>query len=308
MEKSILHITNGHHLTQFLQDLDFKGTFLTWQEMLCEGPTLTDIDSQEFIDKRKDFLKSAYDIEIDEVKIKRELAILNTANNYDKIVLWFEYDLFCHINLLAVIKLLQEKKINTPLHLVCSGRVPGEKNLKALRELSRKQLLEHYKNKVRLQESDIDLARTLWHIYCSKDHNLLKPYIVKKSSFKYLNSCLKAHLERFPNLKNGLSRLEENILTLIRDQDIKSKNHLLGYALNFQGYYGFGDTQILRIINCLSLFFDETENQISLNRKGHEALIGTRNFSKEINNNITYGGINRLDFYFSTEQNKLIKK
>ena len=82
----------------------------------------------------------------------------------------------------------------------------------------------------------------------------------------------------------------------------------MGYALNFQGYYGYSDMQIHYIINTLSIFFDETENSIKLNRKGHEALIGLHNFAAEINNNMVYGGVNRLDFYFSTQRNELIKK
>ena len=308
MNKDILHITNGNHLTDYLKDLEIEGAFLTWQEMLCEGPTLTQIDSQQFIDTRKDFLKNVYAIDVNEDEIKNELAILNNPDNFSEIILWFEFDLFCHINLLGVIKLLQEKHINLPIFLVCSGRIEGEKNLKGLSELTSEQLLNHYDNKVRLLDSDLDLARIIWHIYCGKDHNLLKPFILKNSSFIYLNSSLKAHLKRFPNLKNGLNVLEENILSIIRDKDVKSKGHLIGYALNFQGYYGYGDIQILRIIDLLAIFYEETETRITLNRKGHEALIGIHNFASEINDTITFGGINRMDYYFSTKQNELIKK
>lgn len=308
MDKDILHITNGTHLTNYLKELDVVGTYLTWQEMLCEGPTLVQIDSKQFFDNRKNFLKSTYSIAINEEEIENELSILNQAENFSEIVLWFEFDLFCHINLLGVLKLLQERQINLPIYLVSSGRIEGEKNLKALTELPSDQLLLHYKNKVLLLESDMELARSIWHIYCGKDHNLLKPYIVQNSSFKYLSSCLKAHLKRFPNLKNGLGVLEKNILTIVRDEVVKSKGHLVGYALNFQGYYGYSDMQIHYIINTLSIFFDETENSIKLNRKGHEALIGLHNFAAEINNNMVYGGVNRLDFYFSTQRNELIKK
>ncbi|WP_417195610.1 DUF1835 domain-containing protein [Bizionia sp.] len=308
MKRGSLHITNGTHLTNYLQELDVKGAFLTWQEMLCDGPTPVQIDSQRFIDTRKGFLKNVYGIEINEEEIKNELAVLDQADMFSEIVLWFEYDLFCHINLLGVIKLLQERKVNLPLYLVCSGRIEGEKNLKGLSELTANQLLDHYDKKVLLQDSDIEIARSVWHIYCGKDHNLLKPYIVKKSSFLYLNSCLKAHLKRFPNLKSGLGVLEKNILTIVRDKVVKSRGHLVGYALNFQGYYGYSDIQIHELIKTLSLFFEETENSITLNRKGHEALIGLRNFATEINNNTVFGGVNRLDFYYSTKHNELIKK
>lgn len=307
MSNNTLHITNGGSLTGYLKELDFKDDILTWHEMLCEGNTYNLLDSKQFINQRKAFLSTYYDIEFDEQLYHKELNVLNNTNAYNEIVLWFEYDLFCHINLIAVISLLQEKKINLPLFLVCSGRVEGEPNLKGLSELSHNMLMAHYENKIQLTSDDIELARDIWRTYCGKDHNLLKPYITKKSSFKYLNSCLKAHLKRFPNLKNGLSDLEENILKIIKDNDIKSRHHLLGYALNYQGYYGFGDIQINRLINNLAIFFNESESSITLNRKGYEALHGQSNFALEINNNIPFGGVNRLDFYFSNEENKLIK-
>lgn len=307
MEKKTLHITNGNSLTDYLKELDFKGEFLTWEEMLCEGPLVVGIDSDDFLNTRKTFLNSIYNIEIDEYEFREELKKLDCVEKYSEITLWFEYDLFCHINLLGVISLLQQKNIQLPLYLVCSGRIKGETELKGLSELRPDQLLKHYQNRVKLTDEDLDLALTLWKTYCGKDHNLLKPYILKKSSFTYLSSCLKAHLERFPSSKNGLCVLEENILKIIHDHNIKSRHHLLGYALNYQGYYGFGDLQLDRIIDKLSIFFTETEDAIKLNRKGHEALLGHHNFSSEINDNIKFGGINKLDFQFNKDQNKLVK-
>jgi hypothetical protein len=302
-----LHITNGNNLTSYLKELDIKGNILTWQEMLCEGPTEIKIDSDSFFDKRKTFLNAFYDIEINESEYHEELNLLNHLEAFNEIVLWFEYDLFCHINMIAVISLLHQKQVNSPIYLVCSGRVEGEKNLKGLTELNNEQLLQHYSNKKKLSQDDLDYAISIWKTYCGKDHNLLKPYILKKSSFDYMSNCLKAHLERFPSLKTGLTTLEKNILNIVKDNKIKSLNHLLGYALNYQGYYGFGDLQINRLINNLSIFLNLDDDIITLNRKGHEALIGQKNFSSQINHNIPLGGINQLEFQFSEKENKLIK-
>ena len=307
MSKEPLHITNGGALTSYLNELEVVGEKLTWQEILCEGPTQEIIHSDEFIKLRSDFLNRYYNVELDLNKVEFALEQLSNLDRYSEIILWFEYDLFCHINMIAVINLLQQKKIDLPLYLVCSGRIAGVNALKGLAELNAAQLFKHYKDKIRLNQDDIDLASTLWGIYCGKDHNLLKPFIVKSSSFKYLSNCLKAHLERFPDSKSGLNVLETNMLSIIKENNIKSRNHLLGYALNYQGYYGFGDMQLNRIIEKLSFFFTEEENQISLNRKGFEALLKQRNFSKEINDNMDYGGISVKDFDFDKAQNKLVK-
>ena len=123
----------------------------------------------------------------------------------------------------------------------------------------------------------------------------------------YLSNCLKAHLERFPNSVDGLSILERNILQIIVKHSITSKHHLLGYALNYQGYYGFGDLQLERIINQLSMFYSVTEGEIELNRKGHEALLGHHNFALEIDNDMMYGGVKKIAFQFNKSKNKLVK-
>ena len=307
MSVNYLHITNGNNLTNYLRELGFTDEILTWQEMLCEGPTIANINSQDFFNIRADFLKEYYDIEYDNDAIKKELAKLDDTAQYDEINLWFEYDLFCHINLIGVISLLHQKEINKPLNLISSGRVKGEQNLKALAELKPEQIEAHESNKVRLTEKDKDLAISIWRTYCGKDHNILKPYILTHSNFSYLSNCLRAHLERFPNQKSGLSAIEHNILTLIKDHDINSKHHLLGYILNYQGFYGYGDLQLKRIIDHLTMFFEESEEGIKLNRKGYEALLKQHNFASEIDNKMVYGGVERLRFQYNDEENKLIK-
>ena len=307
MSKQPLHITNGSNLTNALNELDIQGVKLTWQELLCEGPTTEKVGSELFLETRKSFFTQFYNVDLDLELIKSELDKLNDSENYSEIILWFEYDLFCHINMVAVISLIQQRKIELPIYLVCSGRIEGSKNLMGLSELSTEQLLNHYKNKVLLNADDIDMATTIWGIYCGVNHNLLKPFIVKSSSFEYLSNCLKAHLKRFPDSIDGLNTLEKNILEIINKYKITSKNHLLGYALNYQGFYGYGDLQLSKIIDQLEVFYTVTADKIELNRTGHEALLGQRNFSLEIDNNMIFGGVAKHDFQFSKQLNKLVK-
>lgn len=302
-----LHITNSQVLTKVLKKLQIQGTFLTWQEMLCEGPTTEEVDSQRFFSLRKKFLWEYYDIELNEEEFRTELQILNQTERFDEIVLWFDFDLFSHINLMAVISCLKQKKVKAPLFLVTGGRIKGEKDLQALINLKPEQLRKVFLEKLQLTEVDKDLMTDLWRIYCGTDHNLFKPFIVEKSNFPYLSSCLKAHLERFPDSRTGLSTLETHTLHMIADRNIKSRRHLKGYILNFQGYYGFGDLQIDRMIASLNQFYLENPNEILLNRDGYEALEGLHDYFEKLQNDIRYGGVQKKDFKFDRLQNKLIK-
>jgi len=307
MSKNTLHITNGSSLTERLKVLQFKGEFLTWHEMLCEGPTTLNIDSEEFINTREAFLGEFYNLEYKRDEFKSELDKFNHLENYDEIILWFEYDLFCHINLIAVISLLLQKNVKTPLKLVCSGRIDGEKGLKGLPELKSFQLKKHYKNRITLKDSDLKLAKTCWDIYNSDNHNDFKPLIVTSSSFEYLTNCLKAHLKRFPDTRSGLGTLEFNILKLIKNNNIKSLHHLLGYALNYQGYYGFGDIQLQRLIKRLEPFYTVYDDKVVLNREGDLVILHLKNIHDEIQNNMCYGGALKYDFVFNKKENKLFK-
>jgi hypothetical protein len=306
MSQTSLHITNGSNVTDVLKKLNFEGDMLTWHEMLCEGPTLKDFDTPNFFEIRQTFLENTYDVEYDVDRIKTEFNKLNDVSNYSQIILWFEYDLFCHINLIAAISLIKQKGIKLPLYLICSGRIEGEKDLKGLAQLSEKQLLKEFENKIKLNVDDIATAQKAWRIYCEEDHNLLKELIVRPSSFKYLSNCLKAHLRRFPDTRSGLNTLEYNTLKLIKEYKIKSRHHLLGYCLHYQGYYGFGDLQLERMIDRLHLFYDETEETLTLNRNGHLALEHQKNFFKIIDTNFRFGGVNKADYQYNKTENKLI--
>ncbi len=306
MSLRTLHITNGSSLTDYLQELNFDGNILTWHEMLCEGPTLKNIDSPEFIALRKEFLENTYDVEYKEKEFVAVLNTLNKLEDYDEIILWFEYDLFCHINLIAVISLLKQNLVKIPLYLVCSGRIKGEKDLKGLPQLTPEQLKQHYETRIKLTVDDIALAQKAWRIYCENDHNLLKELIIRPSNFIYMGACLKAHIKRFPDSRSGLSSLEYNILNLVKEHDVKSKHHLLGYALHYQGYYGFGDIQLEKIINRLTPFFKINKESLTLKEEGIQVLNNEYNFSLKIDTNLTYGGVNRNDFQFNEIENKLI--
>lgn len=303
----ILHISNGSSLTKRLNEIDSENPILSWEEMLCEGPTTHQIETRKFFKLRKTYLAETYDIEINFKAYHNEISKLNNPQEYKEIVLWFEYNLFSHINLLAVINILEQRKIKKPLYLVCSGRIKGVSGLKELSILSTEQLKKLYKNKILLSQDDIELTKTLWGIYSGKDHNLLKPYIVKKSSFEYLGNCLKAHLMRFPDSKTGLGTLEQNILLLLQKNKIYSEHHLLGYALNYQGYYGYEELQFERVINNLKPFIETTKDDLELNDLGAKVLKGDINALPYTNNNIAYGGILRSDFCFDKTKNKLIK-
>ena len=308
MEKGVLHIVNGDSLAEQMQELNLPGELVIWRELLCEGPTLQEINS-DFFKLRKKFLKKTYNISAEnyEERFIAEIKRLKSFNNYDEVVLWFEFDLFCHINMLATINLLAQKEKSRPITLVCSRKLKGEKEFKPLSQLSLKELKNHYDNRIHLNSDDIEIASLIWELYCGNNPLKLKPQIKVQTNFEYLSSCIRAHIERFPNSISGINTLEKNILKLIENHDIKNENHLLGYALQYQGYYGYSDTQMQRLLDKLSVFYQNNGEKIVLSDSGKLALAGEKNFYRELKNEEVFGGAKMYDFLYESESHRLLK-
>ena len=304
-----LHITNGDDFSKNIEELQLPGEIIVWREMLCEGPTSTILDSVEFYKLRKDFLGKTYNIAAEDYdrQFIDELNKLTVANGYDEVVLWFEFDLFSHINMLAVISHLLENKKNIPVFLVCSKRLENEKEFTPLSQLPLKHLKNHYEARIPLELEDLETAALIWQLYNADNPQKLISQIKKKTNFEYLSSCIRAHIERFPNASTGINTLERNVLKLIETNNIKTRNHLIGYILEYQGYFGLGDLQVQRMIDRLNIFYEIDDIGVSLNEKGHQALNATKNFYQELKNDEYLGGVKKYDFLYDAETHKILK-
>ncbi len=307
---SQLHITNGDSFTQRLQKLRLKGEIITWREMLCEGKTETNVGSEAFWKTRFDFLHKNYNVSKSWFveKTLKEYRSLCNHKKEDEIILWFEYDLFCQVNMLAVISWLKTHRRHVQISLVCSGKEDDTNQLYALNELSDEQLKQHYKNRVELSQDDIEFADYVWQLYCS-DNPIRLEHLTDfdQYQFAYLGEALKTHLKRFPTIKNGLNEIENRVLHVASEEKPASKKALLSTLLSNQGWYGFGDTQYERILKNLRPLF-HTFNPVRLSKKGKEILENQDNFYAEIRDSEAYlGGALKYNYLYNTEAGRILK-
>ncbi|MBX2827335.1 MAG: DUF1835 domain-containing protein [Flavobacteriaceae bacterium] len=302
-----LHITNGSSFTERLRPMFPNETILTWNEMLCEGPAPADVLSDDFIQTRTAYLtrfepaaQSQYQTFVN------QFDILDKAS-FDTIIFWFEYDLFCHINLAAAIPFVASKSPASKHYLVCSGTIPGQEGLFGLGELSEQSLTEEYNHRVLLESSDVESLSQIWKVYASDNHSAIRDIAFNGVTFPYLSNCLQAHLERFPLLANGLNALELKVLEAIEGHDFKNNNQLVGYLLRNQGYYGFGDLQWFSIVDRMSICFNQEES-LSLNERGRSLLAGTYNALDDIRNPTMFGGTGKYDYLYNPNNKALEKR
>ena len=307
---SQLHITNGDILTNKLSTLKLEGDVITWREMLCEGKTETSVGSESFWKTRFEFLNKNYKVSkswfID--KTLKEYRTLCNHKQEDRIVLWFDFDLFDQINMLAVISWLKTHRPYAEISLVSSEAEENSVNITGLGELDNEQLRKFYTNRTLLTQDDIEYADYVWQLYCS-DNPIRLENLKDFDSFQFshLSGAIEAHLMRFPTIRNGLNEVENNILRLARNAKPKTKVELLDTVLRNQGRYGFGDTQYDRVMTKLKPLFTNF-NPVKLSKKGMEILEGKTSYYACIQENDAYlGGALKYNFLYNSETNRILK-
>ncbi len=308
--KSLLHITNGDSFTGKLKTLPLKGDIITWREMLCEGKTLCTVGSESFWKTRFEFLNKNYKVSKSWFveKTLKEYRSLCNHKQQDHIVLWFEYDLFCQINMLAVLSWLKTHRRDAEISLVCSGKQDDSDKLYGLSELTKEQLLSLYETRKVLSQDDIEYADYVWQLYCSDNPIRLENLTdFANYQFDYLSDAVTAHLKRFPSLVNGLNEIENNILTLSQEEKPKSKGEFLSKILSNSNVYGYGDTQYERIITTMKPLFSSF-NPVRLNKTGKDVLARNTNYYASLRDNDAYlGGALKYNFLYNDATDRILK-
>lgn len=305
-----LHITNGDCTTQLLHNIKIEGDIVTWREMLCEGKTTSDVGSESFWKSRFDFFSKNYNITkkhfIDNTL--KEFRNLCQHKSQQEIVLWFEYDLFCQINMIAVISWLKKHKPNATISLVCPESKKDSSILLAISDLNNKQLLASYKNRTELNVDDIEYADYIWQLYCAESplqlQNITPP---TSTAFTFINEAIKTHLKRFPTIKNGLNDIENTILTTVAEKEFSSKKELTIELLKNQRFYGFGDIQFEHKLNRLKRLFKSFSPTL-LNDLGYDVQQKQQNYYHSIKSDQSYlGGTLKYNYLYNEIDGKLLK-
>lgn len=104
-EKLKINITAGEFLNKFLSN-EFEGLFIPFNEALSKGDLYYPLFDENFIHERCKVLGVTN--EEYKMKLKDFLSFLDSIDKYDEIILWFGNDLFCQVNLLGVLTLLEQ--------------------------------------------------------------------------------------------------------------------------------------------------------------------------------------------------------
>jgi hypothetical protein len=246
---TILHILNGDSTAHSFEKTGLEGDMLVWREILSQGPLQQDISSADFWKDREKWVCKTFNDTPEHYQkyVVNPLEMLNEP--YEKINLWFEFDLHCQANLLGVMaKLSQNTDLSAPaVYLICPGDFPGKSDFKGMGELNGSELEYLYDNiRVQLGEPDFAIAEQAWRLYVNGDADELEQWLNQNhfwGGLTWLKPALIAHLGRIRVNSNGLNTIEQKLLD-IYNSGIKNKHAVYQAFWHTEKIYGMGDREI----------------------------------------------------------------
>ena len=269
----MLHIHNGDSSAGTARNSGIPGEHLAWREALVCGPAPGGLSSDEFRSVRARHLSEAYGANIEkcELELRAQEGALSGFADHEEVVLWFEHDLFCQIQMIYLLNWFAQRELGkTKLSLISIGEFPGVPGFRGLGQLNEKQLAELFPQRQEVSPTQLHLGSRSWQAYSSPDPAEVTSLLDSDlSAIPFLKRALSKHLERFPSTTNGLGRIENAGLALIARGYGKFKSLFPAFARH-ESEYGFGDAQLFLELKRLA---DAPSPLLTLNEGATDASL-----------------------------------
>jgi hypothetical protein len=242
----MLHIYNGDSTADTAKKTNIAGEHIVWREALVCGPTPGHLPESEFIEVRANHLAEAYVVPIEkcESDLHEQHEALAEFSEHEEVVLWFEHDLFCQINLIYLLNWFAQRDLKgTNLSLICIDEFPSVQIFHGLGQLNEEQLTSLFPRRQPITSAQLEVGSSAWQAYSSPNPAKLISLLASDiSALPFLEGALRKHLLRFPSTRNGLGRIENTGLELVAGGYPKFRS-LFPAFMRREPEYGFGDAQ-----------------------------------------------------------------
>ena len=238
----VYNILNGDSLAYSFPDAKIEGNIIVIREGLIDGD-LSGGNLHDFWQSRAKYMKIT-ETEYNNSVVKEFEKIISAPDN-SEFNLWFEYDLFCQVNMWFVISIINSLSIKKEIFAVYTSYLDqtSKQFWNGFGPANSDELKVCYANKIPLSEADINLGKDLWEAY--KNGDLEKLTILSKDqslAFPHLQEVVKAHVDRFP--KDGTNGRPEKVIEDITKNISTDFQEVFKEFWNRESIYGFGDSQL----------------------------------------------------------------
>lgn len=208
-----LIVTNGDSARDLLIEAGIGTEVLPWRDVLHEGPVPLTSTVGELADIRADYIASRGWASLAEARegFASRDATLERADDFDRVTLWFEHDLYDQLQLIQVLDRLAELDLPPgKLHLV---QAPDYLGLQSPATIGRFQALS-----AEVSPDQTALARAAWTALRQPTPVELAALLDEDlGALPFLGSAVVRLLEELPAPGSGLSRSERQILQALAD-------------------------------------------------------------------------------------------
>jgi hypothetical protein len=214
---SVLHVTNGDMAAARVREADVGGDIVTFVDALHEGPAPARLSDADWWACRARFVSDAgWDsFERAQARLRAADEAMTAVGAYREVVLWFEHDLNCQLQLIRVLDLLARRPLPA-VAMICIGEYPGIADFAGLGQLTCAQMAGLFQTRRPLPSGAVDVAREAWSAFRAPDPSALEAIAAQQISvLPFLTRALRRHLQQFPDVITGLSRTERQILDVV---------------------------------------------------------------------------------------------
>ena len=274
----MLHVLNGDATVAPFVAAGVPGDRLVWRDILVEGPVTAGDSTPEALALRAAWLAEHLGIEAAPyTRTVAELAAgLDAARQHDEVVLWFEQDLFCAVNLWAILDRLARHAPAARLGLV----YPGTDEVRGLGATSPDRLAALFTARTRVTDAMRAQARRAWAGYAGADPLAIAPLVEDDGPLPFVRGAFRCHLGRFPSVGRGLSEIETAALDVLRrgSRIFGDLFREVGADSRAHGH-GMGDVQFAACMRGLGPLVaidgdDVTTADIHITRRGEDVAAG----------------------------------
>jgi len=242
-----LHVLNGDSTAAVFARAGIDGATLVWRDILCEGPVTARIAAPG---ERAAYLSRHLEIDAAQYVAGWHDAhtALARAADHDEIVLWFEQDLFCAVNLWYLLDCLAH--VRTPMALV----YPSLDDVRGLGAVKPHRLRDLFAERTSLGVAAIARGQQVWRAYASATPSAPHAEVgADAGPLPFVAAALQRHLARLPALQTGLSEIEEAALDELQAGPLAFPR-LFGALTAREPLrrHGMGDLQLAAIVRALA--------------------------------------------------------
>jgi hypothetical protein len=243
-----LVITNGDAAGELLRRTLPGAEVLPWRDVLHEGPVPPTDTLEELTAVRVEYLAGAGgdDLRAIEFELTARDRGLSVNGQFDRVVLWFEHDLYDQLQLLQVLDwFAAHPRPEGTLLLVQAEDYIGRQEPEAIARLA--------ETAVPVTQAQLDLAKRAWTAFCQPTPEAWARLLGEDTAaLPFLRSAVIRMLEELPG-PDGLSRTERQMLAMIEAGESVTALALFAAVQKQEDAQFMGDWSFWRLLDQLAL-------------------------------------------------------